>query len=281
MRKVKPEAPDVNVRAERTKPYGLKSQPRRGFALSARGFSPVLLLIAALLLLTSCSPSPATLNRRGNDAYARGNYDEALRQYQNGQAEAPDTPELHYNAGNTLYRQEQYDPASDEALAAIAQAPPDLQAQAYYNLGNTRFQQEDYAGAIAAYIEALRINPDDADAKHNLELAQQRLREQQQQPTPTQSPESQESEQTVTPQPRDQQQQTTPTPQPGQGQDQQGTPTPEPSGTPGAQPQPAEGELTEEQARQLLQALMQDAETLPEVLQRLRPAPGRHVDKDW
>ncbi|MDY6877477.1 MAG: tetratricopeptide repeat protein [Chloroflexota bacterium] len=234
------------------------------------------LLIAAALLPTSCSPSPTTLNRRGNDAYARGNYDEALRQYQNAQSEAPDTPELHYNAGNTLYRQEQYDPASDESLAAIAQAPPELQAQTYYNLGNARFQQEDYAGAIAAYVEALRINPDDADAKHNLELAQQRLREQQQQqPTPTPSPESQEGEQTPTPQPQDQQQQATPTPQPGQGQNQQTTPTP------GAQPQPAEGELTEEQARQLLQALMQDAETLQEVLQRMRPAPGRPVDKDW
>jgi Ca-activated chloride channel family protein len=237
-------------------------------------FAPCL-LIAAVLLLTSCSPSPTALNRRGNDAYARGNYDEALRQYQNAQAEAPDTPELHYNAGNTLYRQEQYDPASDEALAAIAQSPPELQEQAYYNLGNARFQQEDYAGAIAAYVETLRINPDDTDAKHNLELAQQRLREQQQQPTPTPSPESQEGEQTPTPQPQDQQQQGTPTPQPDQGQSQRGTPTP------GAQPQPAEGELTEEQARQLLQALMQDAETLQEVLQRMRPTQGRPVDKDW
>ena len=232
-------------------------------------------LILAVLLFTSCSPSPTALNRRGNAAYARGNYDEALRQYQNAQAEAPDTPELHYNAGNTLYRQEQYDPAGDEALAAIAQSPPELQVRAYYNLGNARFQQEDYAGAIAAYVEALRINPDDADAKHNLELAQQRLREQQQQPMPTPSPESQEGEQTSTPQPQDQQQQGTPTPQPGQGQDQQDTPTP------GAQPQPAEGELTEEQARQLLQALMQDAETLQEVLQRMRPAPRHPVDKDW
>jgi len=34
--------PDVNVRAERAKPYGLRSSPERGFALSARGFSPVL-----------------------------------------------------------------------------------------------------------------------------------------------------------------------------------------------------------------------------------------------
>jgi hypothetical protein len=35
-------SPDVNVRAERAKPYGLRSQPQRGFALSARGFSHVL-----------------------------------------------------------------------------------------------------------------------------------------------------------------------------------------------------------------------------------------------
>ena len=33
---------DVCVWAEGTKPHGLESRPRRGFALSARGFSPVL-----------------------------------------------------------------------------------------------------------------------------------------------------------------------------------------------------------------------------------------------
>ena len=38
------ETPDVNVGAERAKPYGLECSPEGGFALSARGFRPVAVL---------------------------------------------------------------------------------------------------------------------------------------------------------------------------------------------------------------------------------------------
>ena len=54
----------------------------------------------------------------------------------------------------------------------------------HFNLGNTFYQQENWAEAIEAYQQALRLNPDDIDAKNNLEMAlkqQEQQRQQQQQ----------------------------------------------------------------------------------------------------
>ena len=55
---------------------------------------------------------------------------------------------------------------------------PDLISQAWYNVGNAFYRQEDLQQSLDAYKQALRIDPDDQDAKHNLEVA---LLEQEQQ----------------------------------------------------------------------------------------------------
>ena len=53
------------------------------------------------------------------------------------------------------------------------------EAAVYYNLGNAQFQLRDFTAAIESYESSLRLNPHDADAKHNLALALQLLKEQQ------------------------------------------------------------------------------------------------------
>ena len=70
------------------------------------------------------------------------------------------------------------DPAAPPASASGAGLPPELRQRAFYNLGGAELAADDPAGAVAAYEEALRLDPSDADAKHNLELALRRLEEQ-------------------------------------------------------------------------------------------------------
>ena len=41
-------------------------------------------------------------------------------------------------------------------------------SSAYYNLGNTYYRLKKYGKAILAYRRSLRLNPDNADARHNL-----------------------------------------------------------------------------------------------------------------
>ena len=47
----------------------------------------------------------------------------------------------------------------------------DLRLRGLFNRGNAAYMMENYVEAVEAYIEVLRIDPDDLDAKHNLELA--------------------------------------------------------------------------------------------------------------
>jgi Ca-activated chloride channel family protein len=259
------------------------------------------ILLSITIALAACGSTVASSNRQGNRLYNQGKYDEALSTYQEAQVEQPDLAELYYNVGNTFHRKEDYQDAVTEMLQGLSKADPDLRARAYYNLGNSFYRQGQFVEAIAAYKEALKLNPDDQDAKHNLELAQQQLEKQQQTPSPepssrplgTPSPQPSPTEQsggegTPTPQPSPEigQGTETLTPQGGQ-QAAGGTATSQPVGTPtpaaqaGQEGQEEEEGMTEEQAQQLLKALGQDEQTLQQYLQRLQPVPDRPVEKDW
>jgi tetratricopeptide (TPR) repeat protein len=47
----------------------------------------------------------------------------------------------------------------------------------YFNLGNAYFKLTDYPNAILNYHRALRLNPDDADVQHNLNLANAKIQD--------------------------------------------------------------------------------------------------------
>lgn len=147
---------------------------------------PILLLLA--LLMAACGPQPgdgaaARLIRTGNQAFAKQAYEEALQEYRAAAAEAPERAEPYYNAANALYRQGKYAEALREiqkALVLAGVAGSDLAPDGFYNAGNSAYQTENWLGAVESYKQALLRNPDDQDAKHNLELALQKLVENQQ-----------------------------------------------------------------------------------------------------
>ena len=97
-------------------------------------------LLSIAIALAACGSTVASSNRQGNRLYDEGKYDEALTAYQQAQAEQPDLAELHYNIGNTLHREEDYQDAAAEALQGLSKTDPDLRARAYYNLGNSFYR---------------------------------------------------------------------------------------------------------------------------------------------
>ncbi|KPL85513.1 tetratricopeptide repeat protein [Herpetosiphon geysericola] len=134
-----------------------------------------------LVALTGCgAPSAADINAEGNALYEQGVYGQALNQYKEAALLAPDRPEPHVNLGNTRYQMGDYLGAVEAPNAALQTADPATQAIIYYNQGNAHFRLEELDEAIDAYKKTLRINPDDLDAKYNLELAK-KIQEQQQQ----------------------------------------------------------------------------------------------------
>jgi len=109
-------------------------------------------------------------------------------------SEPPPDPRLAYNAGTARLAAGGEKRAVDrlqQAVAAIdAGEAADLAFAARYNLGNAKLAVDDAAGAVAAFKQALRLEPGDAAAKHNLELALARLEEQNELPfkPPQESP---------------------------------------------------------------------------------------------
>lgn len=251
------------------------------------------LLKGALLLITglalgACGVNSAERNNEGNTLYERGDFAGALQAYQAAQVLEPDAALYYFNTANALIQLEQYDKAISALQLALENADDSLKARSYYSLGNIYFQQEKYIEAVDAYRQVLLIDPEDADARHNLELALLAIVP----PTPT------ALEQKVEPEEDASDLQATPTNNPS-GQDGP-TPTPPPidappdiqktseSGLLGEQggvfqatPVPEEGgEVSIEEAERLLDAVEQNQQTLREFNGGIG-TPGPVTENDW
>ena len=282
---------------------------------------PILLLVLAL---ASCGQSAEKLNNDGNEAFANQNYAGSLVAYHQAGEESPELAEPHYNAANSHYRLDDYEQAQQEIEQALLgeESQENLDQNSLYNLGNTFFQTEQFEMAIEVYKEALRLNPDDLEAKQNLELALRQLQEQEQQEQEQQDEQNQgqqdqqdqdqqdqQDQDQQDQQDQDQQDQQNQDQQDQQNQDQQDQQNQdqqdqgqqnqdqqdqenmdqqqdsqpkdqEQNGQAGSQPQQVAG-LSEEQARQLLEAAAQGTESLEEFLQQMMVFPGAPPMEDW
>ena len=127
--------------------------------------------------------------------YQRGEYDQALQLYRDALLDRPDSPELHFNVGDALFKRGEYDQALREFERVLSAEEKKIQAQAHYNMGNSFFQQQAFEQAVAAYKQALELDTADEDAKVNLELALEKLQDQQQQQEQQDDSEEQDQEQ--------------------------------------------------------------------------------------
>lgn len=83
------------------------------------------------------------------------------------------------NLAKSLYKQEKYDEAETANEQAVQNAK--TKSRAHYDSGNIAYKKQDYQSAIDHYRQSVLLNPKDADAKANFELA---LRKLQQNPPP-------------------------------------------------------------------------------------------------
>jgi len=156
-------------------PRAAGAAPRRG---AARLTGPALAGGAAmLLLLLSCTSAQRDV-ARAQQLYDKGKYLEAYEAYQSVLRQQGGS-DVRYNAGNSLYRLKQYTEAVKLYRDALGGASDKLRGQSYFNMGNSFVRAAEDANALSGYLgratdayeEALRLNPDDKDAKWNLEIA--------------------------------------------------------------------------------------------------------------
>ncbi|MDM7934422.1 MAG: tetratricopeptide repeat protein [Methanothrix sp.] len=141
---------------------------------------PLGLLAVVLYALWMMTPGVVRAAEGADDLYGKGRYKEAAKAYQKLDMDKPGDLRYRYDRGCAAYMAG----SLDEAKAAFASVvrrstSDDMRFRALYNLGNTAYKQNDFTAARDSYREALKVRPDDADARHNLELSLKALKQQQ------------------------------------------------------------------------------------------------------
>jgi tetratricopeptide (TPR) repeat protein len=157
----------------------------------------IISIISIGLLLASAAFSDQlyTKNKKANQLYKKGDYNEALKMYEDLAIESPSEPKIKMNKGSALLQIDSLDKAEESYNNAVT-GLKDKKALAdlYYNLGNVQYMQgeklaaqqnqgasEKYKTALENYIKSLDLRPHDRDAKWNLQLANAKMKQMQDQ----------------------------------------------------------------------------------------------------
>ncbi len=274
--------------------------------------------LLAWLVVTALSMAPPAMAQvlqptwsaameRGRAAYAAGDFETALQEFELARAQAPDEPRLALAVGEALFHLGRHEEAAQEFERARALSrDAELRAESRYNAGTTALAQGDAQQAVEHLRESLRLSPGQPDALHNLEAAlrlqeqqqqQEQQEQQEQQQEQEQEQEQQQQQQDGEQQQQDGEQQQQDGEQQQQHRDQQQDSdadapeqprpdqTDQPSTPPDAseQPQPhdAAPEMDREQALQLLNALDRDEQELKRSIQQRLRGEGARSGRQW
>lgn len=115
-----------------------------------------------------------------NDLYRVKQYDQANQGYEEALRLQPGNITAKYNKTHATYRLGKAGEAikSYDEIAATVQ-DGDLRSKAYYNKGAILSQQKKLEESIEAYKQSLRLNPNDMEARENLQKALLELKKKQ------------------------------------------------------------------------------------------------------
>ena len=132
--------------------------------------------------------------REGAEHFEAGRLEEALRAFSRAEGAFPEAPENDLNIAGVHYRlgEAEGGPVSGEEgplaealrgyqAALGGGADGEVRRDAFYNLANTLFRAGAFREAAAAYGEAIALDPEDREARQNLERALRAADDQQQQ----------------------------------------------------------------------------------------------------
>jgi len=247
-----------------------------------------LLALAALAVsLAAASPARAlrfsdklhAFLKEGNLKFEEEKHEEALNAYMRAWRQDSTHAVPYFNAGDALYRMERYDEGALQFFKSTKSPAESVAAMGYYNLGNTLFRKGDMQSAAEAYRRSLLMNPDDADAKHNLELVMKLMEEQQQQQQDQQDRQQQQQQE------QDRQQQDQQQDQQEQQQDQQQEQRQQQEDREQEQQEQQgrrdERQITEDELERILSAIEASDQETQEEIARQASRTRRVSGKDW
>ena len=202
-----------------------------------------LFFLAVLGVIQADAQSSAV--REGNKLYREGRFEEAVSAYDEVLRRTPDDITAMYNRSNALARKGDKSTAMsgyDKLLEAVKD--PKILQRSWYDKGVLHQQAQQLDESITAWKEALKLDPEDQQARENLQKA---LREKKRQ-----------QEEQKKDEPRDKKE---------QQKEQQ-------------KPQPQQSKLTQKQVEQLLKAMEQKEKEIQKKMQQRGGSPTQ-PEKDW
>jgi len=141
--------------------------------------------------------------QKGNDLYKQQQYQQAVVAYDDALEWEANNNIAKFNKANALYRQtknEEAQKAFDDL--AFKTEDHDIKSKSYYNKGVILSGQKKLEESIEAYKNALRQNPDDKEARENLQKALLELKKNQPPPKKEENKKQQQKKQQQQQQPK-------------------------------------------------------------------------------
>jgi len=162
------------------------NRPQGSFPQGAGSRAALLLFLLPLLWASEAEASFRPVGgdeaMAGREFYLSGDFDQALDKFEEALIKAPEDPLISLALGETLFQLERYEEAGIEFERALDLTnDSSVKAEALYNRGTSRLAAGETDLAIEDLMASLQWNPEQADARHNLEIGLRRLEQEQQQ----------------------------------------------------------------------------------------------------
>jgi Ca-activated chloride channel family protein len=223
--------------------------------------SAIAVLFLCVLSASSYSQNNKAAIINGNKAYKENNYNAAEEDYKLALKNSDTNVTASYNLGNALYRKNNTDEAIKSYDNAIQNTTDNsIKQKAFYNKGVAFQQAKKLPECITAYENALILNPNDEDARQNLQRALKEQKQQQQQQNKNQNKNKKQ---------QNKQQQNKQQPPQNQQQNNQ-------------QPKPAPSKLSKQDAEEKLKSLLENEKQLQDKVHKMKGvAAPNSPEKNW
>ncbi len=223
------------------------------------GLISVLLIACCLLPVATRAQNERALIKKGNEAYEKKDYGNAISNYQLVTGKTPGNSIAQFNLGNALYRNNKIDEAIQAYENALVHPGTNAEkSRSYYNKGVVLQNNKKLPECIDAYKKALTLNPQDEDARQNLQKALQQQKQEQKKENPDKKEDKKPKEDKKKKE------------NDKQKQDEKNQ-----------QPKPQPSRLTKQDAEEKLKALLQQEKNLQDRLRKVNTATSAKPEKDW
>lgn len=124
----------------------------------------------------------------GNELFRKGDFQSALKKYEEARKDEPANPLVFYNIGTCQYRLGDYEAAQKELESAVRMPDSALASKAAFNLANTFYRIGEKSSepseriakwreAVGYLKKAIDLDPNFENAKRNVEIVQRKLKE--------------------------------------------------------------------------------------------------------